>query len=52
VQFARVELEFHAGTQFDPKLIEIFLREVVNEDYVIPTYFPNETPSLFETTRF
>ncbi len=52
VQFARDELAYHAGTQFDPNLIEIFLRDVVLEDYVIPTDFPNEIPTMFETSEF
>jgi HD-GYP domain-containing protein (c-di-GMP phosphodiesterase class II) len=52
VQFAREELEFNADKQFDPDLVEIFLRDVVQADYVIPTDFPNEIPTMFEVSEF
>jgi response regulator RpfG family c-di-GMP phosphodiesterase len=52
VQFARQELEFNADKQFDPDLVEIFLRDVVTEDYVIPTDFPDEIPTMFEVSEF
>jgi HD-GYP domain-containing protein (c-di-GMP phosphodiesterase class II) len=52
VDYARKELEFNAGLQFDPQLVEIFLRDVVPAGYVIPTDFPNEIPTMFEVSEF